>query len=1142
MRILTMIPHLGFLFFFSVFFFICDHSFAASTDAFRVQQLRAECERFNAAAANRALTDLSANPAYDAVRHRAAVNAFATRRDWVSAHLDDANESVRDEAVSLVDGYRAAFLANPALDFDRILCVLRRMPLPKNEGTRQLGLLDINAHNHMRAARTGFTNEIAVISNLRGTPSFSTLYRPTDTSLVRDLDLDFDASRVSFTQHRGNDMWGVFEIELDEAGKRKGKNCVAISPDTYPDVHWVNGCYLPNENQMIVLGSGVHQYLPCENGNMLMLLLYRIDRKTGEIRQLTYEQDSDYTPSVLNDGRVVFTRWEYSDMQHYFARELMTMNPDGVGQLALWGSGSYFPTFFYKARAIPNDPHRLVMIGGGHHGIAEKGRMFLVDPTLARAYPYRYDPPDRAWGPTLHQLRVPTEVLPASQTGLVQEFPGWGKDVEGDVCDLQVANQFNRKKPYLSYPYPLDGKYFLATCQMEPLGRFGIYLVDIFDNMILLAEALDGMLFEPIPLRPRKRPPVIPDRSDPARKDCTVHIADIHTGPGLASVPRGTVKKLRLFSYHFNYHQTGGPNSVGLDWAESSWDIKRVLGTVDIEADGSCCFRMPARLPVSFQPLDAEGRAIQLMRSWVVAMPGERVSCTGCHEDNRTSVATERKLADQKPIQEIQAMDGDGIRPFAFATEMWPLLQKRCAACHGDAATAPLRGWDQGGDGKSARLVMRTAEEGYRFVHPYVRRPGAESELPVLNPMEYHASTSPLVQMLKKGHHGVTLDDAEWRALYTWIDLNAPWRGKWDPKETEQPPRRIALSKLFGGNTDDPEREYEHHAALVKARGTPKPVVPPRVQRPTNTVSVAGWPISTVDAYALQVGHVTQRAPVTTRTLELGAGQSMTFRCIPAGTFVMGSTDGSPDESPCVVTIPHPFWISETEVRNDQYRVFDPSHDSRHQDQIGFDQVVPGYVGTHRRQPAVRLSWNQAMEFCRWFSKKAGVKANLPTEAQWEWAARAGTGTPFPWGGIDDDFSKYANLADRDVRFALGVWDGPATVQRRREFKHSMNYPLHEERFTDDWFCINYVARVLPNTWGLYDMHGNAAEWTRSTYRPYPYRADDGRENESADGLKVVRGGSFASRPRNATSSFRQAYLSWQKVFDTGFRVVIEEE
>ena len=81
-------------------------------------------------------------------------------------------------------------------------------------------------------------------------------------------------------------------------------------------------------------------------------------------------------------------------------------------------------------------------------------------------------------------------------------------------------------------------------------------------------------------------------------------------------------------------------------------------------------------------------------------------------------------------------MDGDGVRPFAFATEMWPLLQKRCGACHGNPATAPVRAWDQGGDGKSARLAMTTAEEGYRLVQKAADRMG----LPLL-----YAGTSPAI-------------------------------------------------------------------------------------------------------------------------------------------------------------------------------------------------------------------------------------------------------------------------------------------------------------------------------------------------------------------------------------------------------------
>ena len=1121
-----------------------------------VNRTKEQLKRFDPAAAKRFLADMKGNPKYDYAKHAPAVDKLVNEIDRVKADLDSGDKAKQDSAVAVYEAYRAAMLANPILDFDKILCVRRIVKDARNASHgRKIGFLGINAHNHLDTNRTGHNNDIVVLSNLRGKQEFKTLYRPADnTSLVRDLELDFDASRIMFTSYRGtNNLYGVYEIPA--AGSA---TATEISPSEHLDIQWWDACYLPNKDQVVFLGTAAYQYLPCENGNMPMAVIYRKDRKTGEIRQLTYEQDSDYTPSITHDGRIMFTRWEYSDLPHYFTRILMTMNPDGIGQLSLWGSGSYVPTFFYNARCVPDDPHKITMFGGGHHARGETGRMFMIDPTLARAYPFKYDPPDRSWGPVKHTLRIPAQTFPKEKTGMVHEFPGWGKDVEGDVCDPYVENQFARGKPYFSFPYPLSEKYHLATVKSDHGMLMGIYLVDIFDNITLIAEIDDGLLVEAMPFAARKRPPVIPDRSVPGKKTCSVHIADIYAGPGLAGIPRGTVKQLRLFSYHYNYHKTGGHASVGLDGVESSWDVKRILGTVEVEDDGSACFEMPANTPISIQPIDAEGRAVQLMRSWVVGMPGERVSCTGCHEDNRMSVQTKVTIADKKyhkgEIQKIKPVDADGIRPWGFENEMWPIVQKYCNTCHGDPAKAPLAKADQGGaENKGVRIAMDNAQNAYRKLHPYVRRPGPESENTVLTPMSYHASTSPLVQILKKGHHGVNLPDEAYRVIYQWIDLNAPWRGKWDPKPfktdgfvqgvDDQIARRLNLAIQYANVYDNPEKEYDAYAAKVQARGVPKPAAPAAKKPRDQKISLKGWPMDVNAAANAQLGAVNQIAPVTTRTIVLGNGQSMTFRRIPAGTFVMGSATGYNDEYPrAIVEIKKPFWISEMEVRNDQYNAFDPEHDSGYQDQFGKDHVVPGYVGNHRRMPVVRVTWNEANDFCKWLSKTAGVNAKLPTEAQWEWAARAGTETPFPWGGLDDDFSKYANFADKDVRYMRVGWNGPGAVRKRGAFPVHANYPLHEERWQDDWFTINYVGRANCNIWGLYDMHGNAAEWTRSDYKAYPYSEDDGRNDcTDATAKKVVRGGSFASRPREATSSVRQAYPAWQKVFDVGFRVVIEE-
>lgn len=1117
-----------------ILFSFCFVSGALALDARECARLRAEAVRFKPEAACRAVAHLAKNPGYDVVRHRSAVEALAARRDWVLSRLKDPADPQAAEAAALVNGYRAALLANPLLDGDRILCVRRQLrdsswPKADKPGgsdspygfkrglSRRLGLLGLNAHNHMDLDRKGFTNDIVVVSNLRGKPTVTSVYRPPETMIVRDLDLDFDGSRILFTSCRGRpNALGVYEIPVP-AVPGTPVNATLVSSAKHDDVHWWDGCYLPNRDQIILLGTAAYQFLPCEDGNYPMCVLYRLDRRTGETIQLTFEQDSDYTPTVLNDGRVAYTRWEYSDLQHYFSRELMTMNPDGVGQLALWGSGSYFPTFFCGARAIPGEAHRLVMMGGGHHGRAEHGRMLLLDPTRARGYPFLAEPPDREWGPPLHTLRIPARTLPADQTGLVHEFPGYGKPVEGDVSDLQVDNQLARGKPFFAHPWPLDGFFYLASVKTSEETPFGLYLVDLFDNIVLLAELDDGVLFEPIPLAPRTRPPVIPDRRVKGAATCTVHIADLYNGPGLAGVPRGTVKKLRVFDYHFCYHRTGGHVSMGLDRVEAGWDVKRVLGTVDVEEDGSVCFEMPANRPVSFQPLDAEGAAVQLMRSWAVGMPGERVSCTGCHEDNRTSVPTVRTLADKKPIQKLVPPDADGPRPWGFATELYPHLAASCVSCHAKALEKP--------------------ESAYRFFHPYIRRPGAESELAILNPLEFHASTSPLVQMLKKGHHGARLSQTGWRQLYTWIDLNCPYYGKWSPKAfksnrfvlgcTNQVERRKGLVQEYTGQADDPEAEFDRYAALIAARG-PLPPVPPEAVAPVPPPPPCpkGWPMDALGAARAQLGAIDEIAPVTVRTLVLDAGTSMTFRRIPAGLYRMGSTNGAPDETARIVKIDRPFWLSEMEVDNAQYHAFDPAHQSRAQDQWGFDQVMPGHVGNHRRQPVVRVTWRQAQAFCDWLSKTCGVRASLPTQEQWEWAARAGTDTPFPWGGLQDDFGKYANFADKNVRWMYSAWDAAACIQTRRPYKPDMNYPLHEPRFEDDWFTLNFTGRAQANRWGLYDMHGNAAEWTASL---------------TADGRAVVRGGSFNDRPKDATSSAKRYYLTWQKVFDVGFRVMLEE-
>jgi formylglycine-generating enzyme required for sulfatase activity len=167
------------------------------------------------------------------------------------------------------------------------------------------------------------------------------------------------------------------------------------------------------------------------------------------------------------------------------------------------------------------------------------------------------------------------------------------------------------------------------------------------------------------------------------------------------------------------------------------------------------------------------------------------------------------------------------------------------------------------------------------------------------------------------------------------------------------------------------------------------------------------------------------------------------------------------------------------------------------------------------------------MRFCEWLTKKTGRRFTLPTEAQWEYACRAGTATPQSYGATDANFGPWANLADRRVE-DLCRGDSPKWIPAVMT--------------VDDGAIVTQeVGRYRPNAWGLHDLHGNASEWTLTTYRPYPHVAD-GRDSGRAEGRKVVRGGSFYDRPARARSAFRLSYPPWQCVFNVGFRVAVTDD
>ncbi len=625
--------------------------------------------------------------------------------------------------------------------------------------------------------------------------------------------------------------------------------------------------------------------------------------------------------------------------------------------------------------------------------------------------------------------------------------------------------------------------------------------------------------------------PIIPDRVDLSDREATIFIQDIYEGVGLRGVEKGVVKTLRLHAYDYAYNKSISNHEVmGI---QSGWDIKRELGTVPIEEYGSAIFKVPANTPISIQPLDKDGRAIQWMRSWVTAMPGEVVSCVGCHEDQNTIVIPKRVIASQITPHELTPPVG-GVRPFTFELEVQPVLDRACVECHNQHHKIDLRGGrytDRGFNSEEKydkvkffyRYGIPEYSESYLALHPDVRRQGSEADMAVLQPYEYHASTSDLIRILEVGHHDVKLTEWEWSRLTQWIDYNAPEKGVYplilDYKGVDQYTRRIELTNKYGAGAGvDWKQELEDYAAYLAAQPAQTPEEQKRSKsKKAKEVSVKGFPF-------------TVEEDVKRRTVELAPGVEINFVWIPDGEFVMGSNDGLSDHQPAhKAKVKSGFWMAETEITNEQYAVLIPEHDSRYVDQMWKDHHTNGIPANLPTQPVIRVSYNDVMEFCAKFQEATGVEVTIPTETEWEWACRAGSDKAFWFAEIDADYAEYENLADASISQV-------SLIKANSPYFEFYNYIPKNAEVNDKSGIQTDSKSYKPNPFGLYSMHGNIAEWCRSPYTDYSTGKEIGEQTRY-----VVRGGSYFDRAKYSTAYSRRAYYPWQRLFNVGFRLIIEE-
>lgn len=640
--------------------------------------------------------------------------------------------------------------------------------------------------------------------------------------MMRDAEVTFDGKRVLFAWKKSDrlDDYHIYEHELESGSTRQltfGLGRADYEPAALPD------------GGIVFVSTRPEQSVPCwwtEISN-----LYRMDADGRAIRRLAIDQVHTLYPALNAQGRLTYTRWDYSDRGQNYTHGLFSMLPDGRDQRVFYGNNSWFPNSLLHARGIPGS-HRVVAIASGHH-TPQQGKLVIID---------REQGVDEGEGVTF--------IAPV-------------REVEYERVDvaMQQGDQFR-------YPYPLGEDEFLVSYRPDrPGARFGLYWVHADGRRELLHTAPDLCTGRMVPVRPRSGIPLIADEVEESDEPGVWAVHDVYRGLGLEGVPRGAAKTLRVVrlnyraagvGYTLNRGEDGTSiNSAPVGIGNTSWDVKEILGDAEIHEDGSAMVRVPSMESLYLQILDEKGRVIQTKRSWDTLRPGEFKSCAGCHDKNVPNPPDydmKDTLAWAFGVQDLEPFHGE-TRGFSFIREIQPILDNHCVSCHNGSAeeVMDLRGIAVDGDNLNKRawtlsylnlLEARLEDNKNYTADPYtgpVRWICKQSRPTELPPYYAGSHTSPLIHLLEQGHHDVALDRAEMEKLSAWIDMLVPFSGDyregaaWSPREhafytyyetkrmrhqmEEARERRVHQERRRGNSTPPPQNGPDLHPSLLATYG-----------------------------------------------------------------------------------------------------------------------------------------------------------------------------------------------------------------------------------------------------------------------------------------------------------------------------------
>nr|CAX69026.1 hypothetical protein, TolB-like family [uncultured bacterium] len=514
--------------------------------------------------------------------------------------------------------------------------------------------------------------------------------------------------------------------------------------------------------------------------------LYVMKPDGSGIRRLSANKDGDYLPHTLDDGTIAYTRWEYHERSWAFIQSIWTIRPDGTMADAVFKQHFVNPWALEETRSIPGS-RKLVAVAAGHHTLPV-GPLVVVDTGVGVN--------------TTSGMSILTPGVKPPEGGMDGVPVAGGGVLDGGGC--------------YATPWALSEKFFLAAYnygkQTDPTG-YGLYLVDAFGNRELIWRDPAISCFMPIPRRARPTPPVLPDRTDPARPYATCAVTNV--GYGASGIAPGQIGYIRIaepigwpYDNQHGGQRYGEDHRYGGKGAENknllSWTPIRVLGDVPVAADGSAHFAVPADTAVYFQLLDENRMELRRMRSFISFQRGEQRACVGCHETRALAPPGGPGQALAAPAMVPEPPPWGSGRPVSFLRDIQPIFDLRCVNCHGGlkpagglAFSGGLITHDREVAGYGANRAYETIMEKGLVAISAVRAQDAS----ITPPLAYGSLKSSLVAVLSRAPHNerVRLSAEEWRRLTTWIDANAPYHDAFVNKREPVAAYDLALDQALAG-------------------------------------------------------------------------------------------------------------------------------------------------------------------------------------------------------------------------------------------------------------------------------------------------------------------------------------------------------